>query len=309
MGLDEVLLQGTLAMRDDRNMSFYCPNGSVWVWVGLGECAQDARDMASVSLGLLSIVCFMASLGPQCYKSYRTGNMDSALSVWFLLLWLAGDSCNLIGSFLANQLPLQCYTAVYYVMADLTTLAMYSYFKAKNSGFSNRLLLNAVGVLSLAGVSAFSLPVVSPQVDVVQQGFKGRSLLFVHEDSSSIKPFSTKEIIGFTVGSVSSLLYLSSRIPQIVTNFIRKSTEGVSYFLFALVILGNTTYGLSVLLKNPDRSRGEGEASYMVHHLPWLIGSLGTLFLDLVITVQFLKYRRSPVMTKPDERAPLLENI
>lgn len=33
--------------------------------------------------------------------------MDSALSVWFLLLWLGGDSCNLIGSFLADQLPLQ----------------------------------------------------------------------------------------------------------------------------------------------------------------------------------------------------------
>lgn len=43
----------------------------------------------------------------QCYSSFKTGNMDQALSIWFLLLWLGGDSCNLIGSFLANQLPLQ----------------------------------------------------------------------------------------------------------------------------------------------------------------------------------------------------------
>lgn len=64
--------------------------------------------------------------------------------------------------------------------------------------------------------------------------------------------------------------------------FKRKSTEGVSYFLFALVILGNVTYGLSVLLKNPER--GQGEESYMVHHLPWLIGSLGTLTLDLIVS-------------------------
>lgn len=64
----------------------------------------------------------------------------------------------------------------------------------------------------------------------------------------------------------------------------RKSTEGVSYFLFALVILGNTMYGLSVLLKNPDD--GHGERSYMVHHLPWLVGSLGTLTLDLVVSFQ-----------------------
>lgn len=33
--------------------------------------------------------------------------MDSALSIWFLLLWLGGDGCNLVGSFLADQLPLQ----------------------------------------------------------------------------------------------------------------------------------------------------------------------------------------------------------
>lgn len=35
------------------------------------------------------------------------GNMDQALSLWFLLGWIGGDSCNLIGSFLADQLPLQ----------------------------------------------------------------------------------------------------------------------------------------------------------------------------------------------------------
>jgi len=33
--------------------------------------------------------------------------MDQALSIWFLLLWLGGDTCNLVGSFLADQLPLQ----------------------------------------------------------------------------------------------------------------------------------------------------------------------------------------------------------
>lgn len=56
----------------------------------------------------------------------------------------------------------------------------------------------------------------------------------------------------------------------------------MSYFLFALVILGNTMYGLSVLLKNPEQ--GQGEGSYVIHHLPWLIGSLGTLSLDVLVS-------------------------
>ena len=78
-----------------------------------------------------------------------------------------------------------------------------------------------------------------------------------------------------------TLTHFVSPPPQPL-QYTRKSTEGVSYYLFALVILGNTMYGLSVLLKNPDR--GQGEGSYVIHHLPWLIGSLGTLALDLAVS-------------------------
>lgn len=85
-----------------------CPNGSVrWIWDVFGECAQDGWDEASVGLGLVSILCFAASTFPQYIKACKTGNMDQALSLWFLLGWIGGDSCNLIGSFLADQLPLQ----------------------------------------------------------------------------------------------------------------------------------------------------------------------------------------------------------
>ncbi|XP_064778914.1 lysosomal amino acid transporter 1 homolog isoform X1 [Oncorhynchus masou masou] len=279
---DGVLKRGSFGWNTDGNFSSLCPNGSVWVWEGLGECAQDARDMASVILGLLSIVCFMVSSLPQYYSSCKSGNMDSALSIWFLLLWLGGDSCNLIGSFLADQLPLQTYTAVYYVLADLLMLGLYFYYVSKHRMNNNRSVLNVVGVVYILGffASLVALPGSGSQQDVVLSGFKGRALLSTTVDS--VKAFSTKEIIGFTIGSISSVLYLCSRLPQMHTNYTRKSTEGVSYFLFALVILGNTTYGLSVLLKNPEQ--GQGEGSYVIHHLPWLIGSLGTLSLDILVS-------------------------
>lgn len=41
-----------------------CPNGVQWVLDILKECAQDGRDMASVYLGLISILCFMVSSLP-----------------------------------------------------------------------------------------------------------------------------------------------------------------------------------------------------------------------------------------------------
>ncbi|KAM8862915.1 lysosomal amino acid transporter 1 homolog isoform 2-T2 [Spinachia spinachia] len=289
---DGVLTRAAFGLSTQGNLTSLCPNGSRWVWEGLGECAQDARDMASIYLGLLSILCFMVSSLPQYYSSCKTGNMDRAISFWFLLLWLGGDTCNLVGSFLANQLPLQTYTAVYYVFADLLMLGMYLYYKLGNRMLENRRVLHVVGVACVLGftTSLVQLPGLGPLPEVVPSGFRGRALLSA-SDVSPIKAFSSREIIGFSIGSVSSVLYLFSRLPQIYTNFKRKSTEGVSFFLFALVILGNTTYGLSVLLKNPDD--GQGEKSYMIHHLPWLIGSLGTLSLDLFISLQFLIYRKA----------------
>nr|XP_058939732.1 lysosomal amino acid transporter 1 homolog isoform X2 [Kogia breviceps] len=109
-----------------------CPNGSSqWIWDVFGECAQDGWDKASVGLGLISILCFAASTLPQYIKACKTGIMDQALSLWFLLGWIGGDSCNLIGSFLADQLPLQTYTAVYYVLADVLMLSLYFHYKFK----------------------------------------------------------------------------------------------------------------------------------------------------------------------------------
>lgn len=303
---DAVLARGSFGWTTQGNFTSLCPNGTQWVWEGLGECAQGARDMASIYLGLLSIVFFMVSSLPQYYSSCKTGNMDSALSIWFLLLWLGGDSCNLIGSFLADQLPLQTYTAVYYVFADLLMLAMYMYYKLRNKVAESRRVLNVAGVACVLGCTTglIQVPWAGAGQDSFSSEFRSRSLLSVYEGSST-KAFTPKEIIGFSIGSVSSVLYLCSRLPQIYTNFKRKSTEGVSYFLFALVILGNTTYGLSVLLKNPDD--GQAESSYLVHHLPWLIGSLGTLTLDLMISLQFLMYRKAPAQPVDlDETAPLI---
>nr|XP_009940077.1 PREDICTED: lysosomal amino acid transporter 1 homolog [Opisthocomus hoazin] len=248
-----------------------CPNGSRWVMDVFDECAQDGRDIASVVLGLVSIFCFAAASFPQFYQACKTGIMDRALSIYFLLGWLGGDLLNLIGSFLADQLPLQVYTAVYYVLADLVMLSLYCYYKVKNRGRGST--------------------------------FKGRSLLSARVDELGSKPFTRSEIVGFTIGSISSVLYLCSRVPQIYTNYKRKSTVGVSYSLFALVMLGNLLYGLSVLLKNPEPGQGEGD--YVLHHLPWLVGSLGVLSLDVVISFQFLAYRRGRPGTR-EERDALL---
>ncbi|NXL90192.1 LAAT1 protein, partial [Alectura lathami] len=226
----------------------------------------------------------------QFYQACKTGIMDRALSIYFLLGWLGGDLLNLIGSFLANQLPLQVYTAVYYVLADLVMLSLYCYYKAKNRGAGVTAPINAACLFCLLG-TATTLSVLghSPGLSPGPAAFRGRSLLSLPLEGPGSEPVSKTEIIGLAIGSVSSVLYLGSRLPQIYTNYQRKSTAGVSFSLFALVMLGNSLYGTSVLLKNPEPGQSEGD--YVLHHLPWLVGSLGVLALDVVISFQFLAYR------------------
>ncbi|NXG02606.1 LAAT1 protein, partial [Sakesphorus luctuosus] len=282
-----------------------CPNGSRWIMDVFHECAQDSRDISSVILGLVSIFCFSAASFPQFYQACKTGIMDRALSIYFLLGWLGGDLLNLIGSFLADQLPLQVYTAIYYVLADLVMLSLYCYYRVKNRGGRVTAPINAAFLfLSMGMVTTLSLLGSSTSTEGPGP-FRGRSLLSVHVDDPGAKPFTRTEIVGFTIGSVSSVLYLCSRVPQIHTNYKRKSTAGISYSLFALVMLGNSLYGLSVLLKNPEPGQGEGD--YVLHHLPWLVGSLGVLALDVLISFQFLAYRKGRAGTHEERDALLAE--
>ncbi|KAF6345399.1 hypothetical protein mRhiFer1_013496 [Rhinolophus ferrumequinum] len=193
-----------------------CPNGSrQWIWDMFGECAQDGWDEASVGLGLVSILCFAASTFPQYIKACKTGNMDEALSLWFLLGWIGGDSCNLIGSFLADQLPLQTYTAVYYVLADLVMLSLYFHYKFKKRPSLLSAPINSVLLFTLGLACTTPLLSRAGSVAAPTEVFWGRKLLSVEPGN---KPFTRQEIIGFVIGSVSSVLYLFSRLPQIHTN-------------------------------------------------------------------------------------------
>uniref|UniRef100_UPI00398F68B8 lysosomal amino acid transporter 1 homolog isoform X3 n=1 Tax=Pristiophorus japonicus TaxID=55135 RepID=UPI00398F68B8 len=165
---------------------------------------------------------------------------------------------------------------------------------------SHSTAINAIVVFMMIGVTVSLVPgndFGSPIREMPRLG--RRSLLAVHS-SSGDQQFTTEEIIGFTIGSFSSVFYLASRLPQLYKNISRKSTEGISIFLFALMILGNLTYGLSVLVKVPKN--GQSEGNYIVHHLPWLVGSLGTMALDAAILFQFFKYREQ----NAEERKPLV---
>lgn len=105
---------------------------------------------------------------------------------------------------------------------------------------------------------------------------------------------------GQIFGWLCAVFYLGSRLPQLLLNFRRKSTEGVSMLFFLFACLGNLTYVLSIFAFDPKCSDPEthckpGDAGriygqYILVNLSWLAGSLGTLLLDMGIFIQFFIY-------------------
>ncbi|KAF5403850.1 hypothetical protein PHET_02736 [Paragonimus heterotremus] len=88
----------------------------------------------------------------------------------------------------------------------------------------------------------------------------------------------TSAKIGYILGFLSSVMYVSSRFPQILRNWQRGSTEGLCVILFCLALVGNASYGLQIFLTSLD-------PRFLLNSLPWLIGSVGVLLLDLIATL------------------------
>jgi uncharacterized protein with PQ loop repeat len=89
--------------------------------------------------------------------------------------------------------------------------------------------------------------------------------------------------LGQIFGWGCAVLYLGSRIPQVVKNFRRKSTEGLSLLFFLFACLGNITYVLSIVSASL-------EPRYLLVNLSWLAGSAGTLLLDALVPLTSIDY-------------------
>ncbi|KAL7061115.1 hypothetical protein AAHC03_09081 [Spirometra sp. Aus1] len=157
----------------------------------------------------------------------------------------------------------------------------------------------ATALLGVVGVSYFCVhELINEHGKPPHMGsmhLQGRQLLQAANDGSltttTPDPFAgflstTEEKIGYAIGWIGAVMYFCSRIPQIVQNFKRKSTEGLSLYLFLLAIFGNVFYGLQIFVKSID-------AAFVVRSLPWILGSLGILVFDFIIMGQFVAYRHS----------------
>jgi len=301
------------------------PDALDWIRRVFRECVSDDRELLGFYLALVTIACWMTAQIPQLILNFREKSARG-LSPWFLAQWLAGDSFNLIGCLATgDQAPTQTYTAVYFVLSDLALLCQYVYYRERRSGRrrrrrdtddedSNASLyetlrsddggessggesvtdprgrgegargpMSPIGGFVLASASALALAATaSSRGDtdgaVASSGIL-RSALRVDDCEYNGNP-QWMQNFGRGVGYLATAFYLGGRLAQIAKNRRRRSTEGLSSTMFALAVTANIAYGTSVLCVSKS-------SAAVMRAMPWLLGSFGTVVLDLTILTSF----------------------
>ncbi|KAF7338208.1 Lysosomal amino acid transporter 1 [Mycena venus] len=115
-----------------------------------------------------------------------------------------------------------------------------------------------------------------------------------HHDPIPSDPSMDERVLGRIFAWLCTTLYLTSRLPQIWKNYVRKSVEGLSMYLFIFAFLGNSFYVASILTSERVFQPPPASNEFLRESLPYLLGSGGTLMFDVTIVGQSWIYRPRP---------------
>ncbi|OBZ86336.1 putative vacuolar amino acid transporter YPQ1 [Choanephora cucurbitarum] len=272
------------------------------------------HTLASSVAGYLSILCWLIVFTPQLWENYRRKSGDG-LSMTFLVIWLAGDVFNLLGVIMQDLLVTMFVLALYYTVADMALIWQVIYYRRTRKQHSKQLALADEEALSQDQQETSGLLNHTQPVDYDTSSPKHHQRNSTKDDSTSaLNLVSAISVLAVTVfscyayyrahwhnhhddqgelnrfnwlpqlmGWSSAVLYVGSRVPQILKNWRNKSTEGLSFGMFLCAVMGNVFFTSSIFLKST-------QLDYIIVNLSWIVGSCGTLLFDFVIFLQFFAY-------------------
>ncbi|CAI6394922.1 BFH_HP2_G0003190.mRNA.1.CDS.1 [Saccharomyces cerevisiae] len=280
----------------------------------------NAKNLSGMA-GSISICCWIVVFVPQIYENFRRQSAEG-LSLLFIALWLLGDIFNVMGAMMQNLLPTMIILAAYYTLADLILLIQCMWYDKEKKSILQEVKKN-VDPVHLSPANPINETVLQdvfneygpllPRIEEEDsQSYSslelGRRIVVKERENffndflivsglliAGILSWYISYCSGLDNGYLSAILYLGSRIPQIVLNFKRKSFEGVSFLFFLFACLGNTSFIISVLSVSMD-------PEYLILNASWLIGSAGTLLMDFTVFIQFFLY------AKPKYEKILIDN-
>lgn len=211
---------------------------------------------------------------PQIILNYR--QQQVSLSMSFILMVTLSDFINLAYQFVIND-SIYSVLLIYSSILNLVILSQYFFYckypkKPATPQVEPPTLVNRILGSAFMANTALSMTINYTQ----------------HEAVDTNIDLSLRRILLLS----GSILYVLLRIPQIHKNYKRKSTSGLSVYMILLTLFGNIFNIISII-----------SDSHLFKIYPddtYLIGSLGTIFMDLFILYQFWIYKKGVRVTRQE---------
>jgi uncharacterized protein with PQ loop repeat len=176
---------------------------------------------------------------------------SKGISIWMLVLWTQADALSLFGTILIH-LPVSFVIMSWYHFLIGVILINFVLFYSSN-----------INKLEIYGSSIF----------IILNILTGIVLnVFIKTSNNDIGAF---------ISWITMSLYIFGRFPQIYENWNTRTTEGLSLLMYVFTILGNLFY-IGVIYSTPE---------YLKENIPWLISSLFSILLDIIIILQYYYYK------------------
>lgn len=264
-------------------------------------CERSIWPVISDINGSISFFCSFISLFPQILETFRDKTVEG-LSPYFLLAWVAGDVTTLSGAILTDQLMFQVAMALYFLLNDLFICGQYYHYgilygnRLATTGHESKPLGATPPETGVAGARSGRNSAVARALAVASalgtsEAFPVALSSLVRRDLGPDEPpvpapgNGSTSSLGRVLAWVGAACYVGARIPQLWKNYKRKSTDGISPFLFGTTLLSNVTYNLNVLTSCGFIGSADRRA-FLLNALPFLLGASVTILFDLVYFYQ-----------------------
>lgn len=247
----------------------------------MDKCSISGDLLANI-LGIVSSLVWFIALLPQLYRNYMSKNSD-AVSLFFVLFWIVGDILNMLTALTKGISTVIVYVAIYHIILSIMFASQIMYYRLSYYHLvdENETVEQSMYSLNrLLFTKNEKIFVISSTITIISY-IIGQHLL------------SQNKIIADLVAWLTTIMFIGSRIPQIILNYQRKSTVGLSIYSFILLNIANYIFIVSVIVNVCDHIGNEYE--FFISNLQWIVGPLIGSILDFVLLYQFYSFRNQDI--------------
>jgi uncharacterized protein with PQ loop repeat len=209
-------------------------------------------EALAYAFSILSMLFYSIVYWPQFYTIYKNKSSDG-ISIWMLAAWNQADAFALFAVIFSN-LNITLIIICWYHFLIGTIMLLYSFFYQRQKQVHELVFLLVFITTNITISAILSVYITTPQFH-----------------------------LGDLFGWITTALYIVGRVPQIILNMQRRSTDGLSVLMYVYTIFGNAFYAASVISYSL-------EPTYLRTVLPWIVLTCVTVTLDIFVIMQHYYY-------------------